>query len=110
MSSSENGKATSNKKQTALINAVTMNGKTYQEYSQHVIYCATKSRCYSLHLLVDKGANGGVAGIDMRVIKTHPTRKVYIRGIDNHQISAIPLVTTGGVTTTITGEVIVITY
>ena len=46
----------------------------------------------------------------MRVIENHLDRKVEIRGIDNHKISAIPLVTSGGVTTTITGEVIVIMH
>ena len=55
---------------------------------------------------MDGRANGGVAGSDVRAIKTHPDRKVDIRGIENHQISAIPLVTAGGVTTTITGEVV----
>ena len=46
----------------------------------------------------------------MRVIEIHPDRKVDIRGIDNHEITAIPLVTAGGVTSTITGEVIVIMH
>ena len=46
----------------------------------------------------------------MRVIETHLDYKVYIRGIDEHQISAISLVTSGGVTITITGEVTVIMY
>ena len=56
------------------------------------------------------GDNGGVAGSDSRVIETHPDLKVDIRGIDNHQISDIPLVTAGGVTTNVTGEVIVIMH
>ena len=46
----------------------------------------------------------------MRVIETHPNRKVDIRGADNHQISSIPLVTAGGVTATITSKVIVIMH
>ena len=57
---------------------------------------------------MDRGANGGVAGSDVRVIETHPDNMVGIRGIDNHQISVIPIVTSGGVTITITGKVIVI--
>ena len=36
------------------------------------------------HSLVDREANGGVAGSDMRVIETYTDRKVDIRGIDNH--------------------------
>ena len=46
----------------------------------------------------------------MRVFETHPDRKVNIRDVDNHQISAIPLVTEGVVTATMTGEVIVIMH
>ena len=59
---------------------------------------------------MDRGANGGVGGSDVRVIETYADRKVNIRGIDNHEISAISLVTSGGVTATITGEVIVIMH
>ena len=39
---------------------------------------------FSQYSLVDEGANGGVAGSDMRVIETYTDRKVDIRGIDNH--------------------------
>lgn len=46
----------------------------------------------------------------MRFVETHPDRKVDIRDTGNHQISAIPLVTSGRATTTITGEVIVIMH
>ena len=59
---------------------------------------------------MDRGANGGVAGSDARVIDTYPDHNVDIRGIDNYQISAIPLETAGGVTSTITGEVIAIMH
>ena len=86
-------KAISNKKQAAFSNEITINGKTYRECSQHVTHCITKSSHFSLHSLVDRGANGGVAGNDIIVIETHPDREVDIRGIDNHEITAIPLVT-----------------
>ena len=46
----------------------------------------------------------------MRVIETRAERKVDIRGIDDYQVSAINLVTSGGITTTITGEVIIIMH
>ena len=59
---------------------------------------------------MDRGANGGVSGSDVRVIETHPNRKVYIRGIDNHEITDIPLLTAGEVTSTATGDVIVIMH
>ena len=42
--------------------------------------------------LVDHGANGGLAGSDMRVIhKTH--RKINISGIDNHEVTGLDVVT-----------------
>ena len=42
--------------------------------------------------LVDRGANGGLAGSDMRVIyKTH--RKINISGIDNHEVTGLDVVT-----------------
>ena len=67
-------------------------------------YCVTKSSRSGQHSLVDRGANGEVAGSDLRLIENHPDRKVDICGIENYQISAIPLVTTAGLTTTIIGE------
>ena len=46
--------------------------------------------------LIDRGANGGVAGTDVHVIfKTG--RSVDIRGIDNHQCTNIDIGTVGGV-------------
>ena len=59
--------------------------------------------------LVDRGANGGVAGNDVRVLfKTN--RTVDIRGIDNHQLTDVPIGTVGGVVTTQKGPVIAIMH
>lgn len=58
--------------------------------------------------LVDRGANGGVAGNDTRIINTHPTRKVDIQGIDNHRLPDIPIVTAGAVVKTQRGDVILV--
>ena len=42
--------------------------------------------------LVDRGANGALAGSDMRVI--HKTqRKINIQGIDNHEVTGLDVVT-----------------
>ena len=57
--------------------------------------------------LVDIGANGGIAGSDVRVIEKL-YRNVGVQGIDNHKMNNIPIVTTGGVTRTQRGEVILI--
>jgi hypothetical protein len=55
--------------------------------------------------LIDQGANGGVAGSDVRVIfKTN--RTVNIRGIDNHRCTNIAIGTVWGVIQTHKGPVI----
>ena len=55
--------------------------------------------------LVDRGANGGLAGSDMRAIhKTH--RKINIQGIDNHEVTGLDVVTTATLLNTSQGKVI----
>ena len=55
--------------------------------------------------LIDRGANGGLAGSNMRVIAT-TDRRVDISGIDDHQMTGLRVVTAGGVVPTQRGEVI----
>ena len=55
--------------------------------------------------LVDRGANGGLAGSDMPVIyKTH--RKINISGIDNHEVNGLDVVTAATLLNTSLGKVI----
>ena len=55
--------------------------------------------------LVDCGANGGLAGSDMRVIhKTH--QKINIQGIDNHEVTGLDVVTAATLLNTSQGKVI----
>ena len=55
--------------------------------------------------LVGLGANGGLAGSDMRVIyKTH--RKINISGIDNHEVNGLDVVTAATLLNTSLGKVI----
>ena len=55
--------------------------------------------------LVDRDANGGLAGSDMHVIhKTH--RKINILGIDNHKVSGLDVVTAATLLNTSQGKVI----
>ena len=42
----------------------------------------------SNHHLIDRGANGGLAGADMRVFHTTP-RKINIVGIDDHELTGL---------------------
>ena len=55
--------------------------------------------------LVDRGANGGLAGSDMHVIhKTHC--KINIQGIDNHEVTGLDVVTAATLLNTSQGKVI----
>jgi hypothetical protein len=59
--------------------------------------------------LIDRGANGGVAGDDVHTI--FPTnRTVDIKGIENHHVNDIVIGTVGGVFNTKHGPVIVILH
>ena len=55
--------------------------------------------------LVDRGANGGLAGSDMRVIHK-PHCKINIQGIDNHEVTGLDVVTAATLLNTSQGKVI----
>ena len=59
----------------------------------------------SNHHLVDRGANGGLAGADMRVIHTTP-RKINIVGIDDHELTGLNVVTAAALLDTQKGPII----
>ena len=48
----------------------------------------------SNHHLIDRGANGGLAGTDMRIIHT-TFRKINIVGIDDHELTGMNMLTLG---------------
>ena len=55
--------------------------------------------------MVDRGANGGLAGSDMHVIhKTHC--KINIQGIDNHEVTGLDVVSVATLLNTSQGKVI----
>ena len=85
--------------------------KSSTRFANQVEYCVSKhhSANSSLSLVVGRGANGGVAGSDVRLI-FQTTRTLDIRGIDNHQITNIAVGTVGGVITTQKGPVITIMH
>ena len=55
--------------------------------------------------LVDRGANGGLAGSDMRVLHK-PQRKINIQGIDSHEVTGLDVVTAATLLNTSQGKVI----
>ena len=59
----------------------------------------------SNHHLIDRGANGGLAGADMRVIHTTP-RKINVVGIDDHELTGLNVVTAAALLDTQKGPII----
>jgi hypothetical protein len=74
-------------KQEAKVHKVTINGhEHYREVNAHVTYRVSKSISNRTGSLVDRGANGGVAGNDVKVW-SRTGRKVDVAGIDNHTMN-----------------------
>ena len=75
----------------------------------NLIYRVSEHRRRDTGALVDRGANGGVAGANVRVMQLYSDgRTVDIQGVDNHQTNNVPLGTIGGVITTQHGPVIAV--
>ena len=94
--------------------AITLHQQTFATSSKlpkdcqanaHVTYSVDKHHMDKPGSLIDRGANGGVAGADVRVIaSTH--RAVNVQGISEHQVTDLKIVTAGGVVQTQRGPVI----
>ena len=85
-----------------------INGKNYREINT-LKYIVSKHESVKHASLVDRGANGGLAGSDVRIIETTP-RKVDISGIDNHEVTGLDIVTAAGYVETQKGPVIAILH
>jgi hypothetical protein len=91
-------------------NEITVNGKQYRSVNMaKTIYCTASHQQTRRGALVDGGANGGIAGDDVRVID-QTSRQVDVQGIDNHQIVDIPIASVGAVVKTQRGDVIAIMH
>ena len=71
------------------------------------IYSVSRSNTWRQGALMDRGANGGIAGADTHAMY-QTDHQVDIQGIDNLQVTDVSIVTTGGVVTTQCGDGIVI--
>jgi len=69
--------------------------------SNHAIKCSKRGT------LIDRGANGGVLGNDTKVMFRR-NKSVDVTGIDNHELSSLPMVDATAKTLTDKGEVILI--
>ena len=110
-SNNKNNEAgTNNNKNTSQANAVIRQANrtvTYQASMHNITYSVSKHEHKPMNYggLVDRGANGIVAGNDVRVIaKSH--RRVNVQGIDNHQVTDIPIGSVGARLNTQHGPVI----
>jgi len=80
---------------TAQHSDVKIEGVTYSISMALITYHVSASRhSTKLGLLVDRGANGGIAGEDCCVIKTM-MRYVNVEGINNHVMEKHPIVMGG---------------
>ena len=73
----------------------------------HLTYTLGKRQAVQHGALIDRGANGGVAGADVHVIKT-THRAVNVQGVSVHQATDLKIVTAGGIVRTQHGPVIAI--
>jgi hypothetical protein len=87
---------------------VTIDGVKYRQCNTLLTYRVSEHKHKINSYLIDRGTNGGIAGNNVRRIATYSDKTVNIMGIDNHQLSSIPLVTAGGVSQSQIGPVILI--
>ena len=67
-----------------------------RQANTHLTYTVGKHRADKPGALINRGANGGVAGADVRVIEmTH--RAVNVQGVSDHQVTDLKIVTAGGI-------------
>ena len=76
--------------------SVLIDGKQFVETNVHRIQYRFSEAAADNHRLesslVDRGANGGLAGEDIRIIE-HTLRKADISGINDHTVVGLPIVT-----------------
>ena len=97
-----------NSENTSSAKSVVVDGVTYYAKLHHT-YVISATRHILNASLIDRGANGGICGEDVRVISSSK-RTVNIQGIDNHTISNVPIVSAGGVVDTQHGPVILVMH
>ena len=78
-----------------------------RQANAHVTYMVDKHHMDKPGSLIDRGANGGVAGANIRVFAT-TDRAVNVQGISEHQVTDLKIVSAGGVVQTQKGPVIAI--
>lgn len=101
------------KESVTFANTVTIDGKKYRQVNVHerTTYNVSNHKASDRGSLIDRGANGGLAGSDVRIVHKHANpRYVDVSRIDSHQVTDLPIVTVGGVAPSQRGDVIVIMH
>ena len=78
-----------------------------RQANTYLTYTVGKHRADKPGALIDRGASRGVAGSDMHVIKTTHCA-VNVRGVSDHQVTDVKIVTAGGIVQTQHGPVLAI--
>jgi hypothetical protein len=90
--------------------SIMINGVEYVVKLNDVMYQVSNHKQTTLPLvLIDRGANGGVAGSNTWLIDKS-LLSVHIQGINDHMIKDVPIGTVGAVVNTQRGEVIAIMH
>ena len=85
---------------------VVIDGKQYKLMMSKIRYKVSQASRANSMSLVDRGANGGLAGGDVCVLERSP-RSV---DIDNHQVTGLPIVTAAAKVETTSGPVILLLH
>ena len=78
--------------------------ETLRKINTHKRYVFARANQSTNHL-VDRGANGGLVGADMKILQKRD-RKIYIVGIDDHELTGLDVVTAAALFETQKGPVI----
>ena len=85
-----------NNASTTVSKEIMLNGKRYIQTDTHrVDYCIAEAafkESTKISSLMDRGANGGLAGQDVRLIET-TMRMANVSGINNHTLQGLPIAT-----------------
>ena len=73
------------------------------------IYHVSKHSSSHYGSLIDRGANGGLAGSDVRILE-RTGRTVSVTGIDNHELPGLDIVTCAALLHTNHGKVVLIMH
>ena len=95
-------------KASASANELVVDGVSYYSVSKYVIFSESTVDIARNNSLIERGANVGVVGEDVRIGFTHPDHRVNVRGTDDHDISSARVGVVGGVTKTTIGEITII--